>query len=410
MKILTITNLYPPHHVGGYEVRCQQVMDRLRTRGHDVHVLTSNHTKSGVRESDPTGVERALRIHGFFGHPWLPLYRLIELERDNHAILRSAVERFQPDVIHVWNMGGLSKSLLHRLEAGAIPVVYDVSDHWIARSLKADVWLDWWNRPARGGSGLLRGLVELLAQRRKFDRETPTFSWDQIRWQHIYFCSAFLRKLTVDAGFPVGHGSVIYCAVETAKFTRKTDHTDFRRLLFVGRLSGDKDPLTAIRGVALARQEGVDVTLDLYGKGEPEYERRLKQEVKALDLDAAVVFKLADPEEMKNVYSQYDALIFTSDWGEPFALTPLEAMAARLPVILVPDGGDAELGRDGENCILVEAGSASSVASGIQRLSADSGLRSRIARDAGEEVDEHFDLHSISTKIETFLQNATTER
>ena len=146
MKILVLSNLYPPHNVGGYEVRCQQVVHQLRQFGHEVRVLTSNHQVAGVETPPEPEVSRRLRIHGFFGHPWLPIHKLYALEKHNHAVLREELETFKPEVVHVWNMGGLSKSLLLRLEAGAVPVVYDVSDHWIARSLRADVWLAWWNR------------------------------------------------------------------------------------------------------------------------------------------------------------------------------------------------------------------------------------------------------------------------
>ena len=40
MKILVLSNLYPPDIIGGYELGCQQVVDALRARGHDVRVLT----------------------------------------------------------------------------------------------------------------------------------------------------------------------------------------------------------------------------------------------------------------------------------------------------------------------------------------------------------------------------------
>ena len=33
MKILVVSNLYPPHHQGGYELRCQQVTDTCAPRG-----------------------------------------------------------------------------------------------------------------------------------------------------------------------------------------------------------------------------------------------------------------------------------------------------------------------------------------------------------------------------------------
>src|SRR5205814_2147938 len=36
MKILVVTNLYPPHHQGGYELRCAQVIEYLQRQGHNV--------------------------------------------------------------------------------------------------------------------------------------------------------------------------------------------------------------------------------------------------------------------------------------------------------------------------------------------------------------------------------------
>ncbi len=40
MKILVLSNLYPPDVIGGYELGCKQAVDALRARGHDVRVLT----------------------------------------------------------------------------------------------------------------------------------------------------------------------------------------------------------------------------------------------------------------------------------------------------------------------------------------------------------------------------------
>ena len=46
-------------------------------------------------------------------------------------------------------MGGLSKSMLLTLQQLGTPTVFYLSDHWIARSLAADIWLRWWNAPPR---------------------------------------------------------------------------------------------------------------------------------------------------------------------------------------------------------------------------------------------------------------------
>ncbi len=43
MRILFLSNFYPPHAIGGYEQWCQEVADRLHARGHTVTVLTSRY-------------------------------------------------------------------------------------------------------------------------------------------------------------------------------------------------------------------------------------------------------------------------------------------------------------------------------------------------------------------------------
>jgi glycosyltransferase involved in cell wall biosynthesis len=409
MKILALSNLYPPHEIGGYEIRCRDLCERLMARGHDVHVLTSDHQVAGRTGADGPNISRKLRINGMYGHPWLPIQRLYGLEKHNHDTLREALATVRPDLVHVWNMGGISKSLLLRLEQSGIPMVYDVSDHWIARSLRADVWLSWWNAP--GSKNRLRGrkILETLGLRSLLDRATPTASWDELRFRRIYFCSAFMRDLTASKDWPVTHGSVIHCGIDTAAFAVKPDHSRFEKLLWVGRLAEDKDPLTAIRALAAAHRAGLtQLTLDLYGHGEPAFIARVDAEIAALGLTGHAHRKLAPAAEMRRLYAEYDALLFTSNWGEPFALTPLEAMAGGLPVITSLDGGQAELARDGINCLVAAAAKPDLYAARLGDLAADPALRVRLAATGLDEVRTRFDLEPIARQIDEFLQHSLT--
>lgn len=404
MRILVISNLYPPQAIGGYEERCRQITDLLRSRGHDVRVLTSTH---GVgREAREGHVHRRLRIHGFFGHPWLGIARLHGLERHNHAVLRDELAAFRPEVVHVWNLGGLSKTLMLTLQAARLPVVYDVSDHWIARSLRADVWLNWWNGVAGGPvARLARGLLRATGLAAWIRRGAPYAHWPELRFDRIYFCSDALKQLTAAQGWPVGHAAVIFCGVETAKFARRPAGERCTRLLWVGRLNEDKDPLTAVRALGrLAAAGDRTFTLDLYGRGDAAYVDALRRAAAEAGVAERVSFRSADAAEMKRVYAGYDALLFTSVWAEPFALTPLEAMAARVPVIGTLAGGSAELIRDGENALAFPAGDAAALAAQVCRLAGDPALRRALADTAGREVAARFDLAVITDQIEAYLR------
>ena len=407
MKILVVSNLFPPHYVGGYELRCQMAVKALRGRGHTVQVLTSNHgvtaAPGGAIES---GIERTLRIHGFFGHPWLGIGKLRALEFHNNRVLRDLIADFQPDVVHVWNLGGISKSLCLTLQALGGPVVYDVSDHWIARSLVADVWLNWWNRenpslPVR----LLRSFWTLTGARTRWSRLAPTDPVSTIRFSRIYFCSRALRDLTAAKGYAVQQGDVIYCSVDTTKFHGEPIPASrpLRKLLWVGRLSEDKGVMTALKAMA-AVQAKFGGELHIYGKGEVDYTTMLKSFVEQHRLP--VFFHTASAAEMPVVYRAHDALVFTSEWEEPFALTPLEAMASGLPVIGTLTGGSKELFRHGDNALTYTAGNAEELAQRIGELDADPAARARMAVTGHSEVRARYAEPIITDQMERYLQES----
>jgi glycosyltransferase involved in cell wall biosynthesis len=409
MKLLVISNLYPPHGIGGYEERCLHTVENLRERGHDVHVLTSNHRVEGREAAGEHQVHRELCIHGFYGHPWLPIHKLYKLEKKNQQTLIGLVEKIQPDVVHVWNMGGITKSLLHTLEAGSIPLVYDISDHWIARSLKADVWLSWWNDSGSIFRNTLRGLAGLTGIRKSISKQVPTASVRELRFKQIYFCSQFMRDLTAKQGYPVSHADIVYCGVETELFKRKTVYNPPRKFIWVGRIAEDKDPMTALKGFLRARDaSGLPLELDIFGRGDPDYTSQLQEEIQKAHAGDFVKMKSASHSEMRSLYSEYDAYIFSSNWGEPFALTPLEAMSAGVPVLMCPDGGDAELVNDGVNALKFSAGSPSSLAGAIARLLELKDNGEKISRTAYGIVKERFTVEVMTNRIESILQRSVS--
>ncbi|MFT3990858.1 MAG: glycosyltransferase family 4 protein [Luteolibacter sp.] len=407
MKILVINNLYPPHEIGGYEIRCRDICERLKQSGHEIHILTSDHHVPGRPDDTQSNVYRELRIHGMYGHPWLPIHRLLALEKHNHRVLAEKIKAIQPDLIHVWNMGGLSKSLLGRVERGKIPAVYDISDHWIARSLLADVWLSWWNEAGSKGRVLAQSFLSISGFRSLLEHSVSTAPSSRLKFKNIYFCSAFMRDFTAAKGWPVSHAAVIHCGIDTAGFQVKTNHEDFGKLLWVGRLSEDKDPLTAVRALAAAHAKGMThLKLDLYGHGDADYVAKLDEQIQTLGLGQHVARKHASAAEMRRLYSQYDALIFTSNWGEPFALTPLEAMASGLPVITSLDGGQQELARHGVNSLVAAAADPDLYAERIEELGNSASLRTSIANTALDEARARFDIGVIARQIENFLQKS----
>jgi glycogen synthase len=405
LNILVLTNLYPPHHLGGYELICLHVVTALRARGHTVHVLTSDHTvDDSVAARSESDIDRSLAIHGFYGHPWLPIRRLYSLESHNNAVLRQTIARLRPQLVYVWNMGGLSKSMLLTLQRLQIPTAFYLSDHWISRGLSSDVWLRWWNRPdAPPLHRACRALCQSAGLRRRWNESAPTNPPHHIEFPAIYFCSEALKNSTTAAGFPVAHGSVIHCPVNIEQFNGepKSPASPIRKLLYVGRLAPDKGVMTALHAMAFVRGK-FDGHLHLYGRGDADYVRQLQKFISTAQIP--VIFDSASPDRMPQVYRDHDALIFPSEWEEPFAQTPLEAMSSGIPVIGTTTGGSSELFRHGENALTFRAGNADELASRMVQLASDTPLRVRIATAGYCEVRQRFAEPIIVGKIERFLQ------
>ena len=176
-----------------------------------------------------------------------------------------------------------------------------------------------------------------------------------------------------------------------------------RNWLWVGRLAEDKGIFTALRALQLIKSSFVG-ELHIYGKGDEIYVSQLKKF--AADHSLPVIWASATPAEMPAVYRAHDALLFTSEWEEPFALTPLEAMACGLPVIGTMTGGSRELFRHGQNAITYDAGAATQLAERILLLQSSDHLRETIAEAGHREVHERFAMAPIVDQVETYLRES----
>ena len=430
MKILVLTQLYPPHHAGTYDVRCQSVTELLRLRGHSVLVLTSNHGLNTEQRDDE--IHRRLLLNGAYGHPLVAgLRELQKLEEHNHRAFSEAIAEFQPDLVYVWSLRGLSKSLIFALRRSRLPAVYDIADRWLADEVRQDPWLRWWNAP---GTNLTRSSLELAGQRNRLDAVAPTRMMKGIeripevygrpelvanvppdsitafRFDRLYFCSRALKQSTEQAGFHVSHGEVIHPGIATEHFVGdvKPATAPIKRLLVVSRLDETSGVMTAVQALLHLRANKAPATLSLYGRGESEYISQLRSFIVQNSLPIDFLTVSNQNRDLAAIYRQHDALIYTAESEEAFAIVPLEAMACGLPVIGAYIGGARELLRHGENAFTYTPGDAVELASRIQELMNQPALRCQMAEAAQAETQSKFNQTTVVDQIENYM-NATLE-
>ncbi|HUC36537.1 MAG TPA: hypothetical protein VMR97_05385, partial [Acidimicrobiales bacterium] len=116
MRILVLTNMYPPHAYGGYELSCRDVVERWKSTGHEVLVLTSDVRLGAMLEApaeEGRNVRRELRLY-WQDHVILRPSpgRRFAIERSNRRRLEDALSELRPDVVSAWAMGAMSMGLL----------------------------------------------------------------------------------------------------------------------------------------------------------------------------------------------------------------------------------------------------------------------------------------------------------
>lgn len=410
MRVLAVSSRYPPNYLGGYELACKEVMDRLRERGHEIHVLTSKGKDVGtLLLADGTWVHRDLDFAPLAQTQVEGIWARGMRERRNNAVCRECVNEIRPDVLSVWDMWGLLPSLLTTLERSGVPLTYAISSPWMLDyAATPHRWQAFWD--PQQSQGARRWLKRILRNSvgRWIDHATPVFPPIPDLSQ-AFFASRTLRAAYVRAGWDCGEAPVIYHGVDTTRFRSRHDRTALSegKLLISGRVVAEKGIHTAIEALRrlLLENGSAALSLDIVGpQPDAEYARALRQAIARDGLEDRVQFHGQVPHHaMPEVYGAHDVLIFPSIWEEPFALTLLEAMACGLPVVGTATGGSAEILEHELTGLIFEAGNAGSLCVQVTRLLADPGLAYTVAKRARSRIEQRFTIEHTVAQVEEFL-------
>lgn len=357
--------MYPPHHLGGYELVWHSAIKWARDQGHEARVLTTDFRLPDV-PPDESGTFRELRWY-WEDHDWprVGWWERIRLERHNHAVLKRHLEDLQPDVVSWWAMGGMSLALIEQVRRAGIRSVGFVHDEWLVYAPEVDRWTRAFrNRPVAGA--IARALTGVPAHA---DIDSST---------RCLLVSETVRAHARQAGYRLADSEILRSGIDTDLF-RPHPEADWRwRLLYVGRIDARKGITDAT--AALADLPEV-ATLAIVGTGDGRTTDELAARARQLGVEDRITWVgMAPREALPDIYASADALLFPVRWDEPWGLVPLEAMATGRPVIATGRGGSGEYLRDESNCLLVPVAQPAAVASAVSRLAADPELRGRLRR------------------------------
>lgn len=354
MRILVLSDTFPPENRGGAGAVAWAVADALRARGHQVLVLTTT-----AEQMPRAGTENRLRVVRLKQLPPGPWQLYLSLYRpDAAAAARRLVDEFAPDAVHAHNVH-------QHLSFGALaavsgpPLVLTAHDYLLFCHSR---FLCSAGDPSLRARPLLCRHCRLrawrLPLRNAFVRRTVR--------RHVgrVVCVSDAQRRAVAANGFAGRSrdgrpllETIYNGVdalapsaspeEAAGFRRERGLGNGRAVLFGGRLSGAKGGEQLLRALDRARKRGADASLWVAG-ARPDYEQRLQELARELGLSSRLhLLGWLDQAELRRAFAACDVCATPSIHPDPFNLMNVEAMAAARPVVATCYGGAPEIVVDG---------------------------------------------------------------
>lgn len=421
MKILFVSNLYPPNVFGGYERLCFEVASAFQAKGHSVSVLTSSYGEYSGQDYGHV-VRRDLFLFATEGNIYQPFdcpaSERANREAENRQRFQSVVAEVEPDIIFVWNLYFFSTDLLIAIEESKVRKCYLLTDNWLIAQINPNFIGSYFSEKVLGASVGRNSTLDLLKNVyrsfiAKFHHKPHLMSGRAI------FPSLFMRQLYRDAGFDFRGGEAIcYHGVKflRAAGAQRSSRLEFRvqgevRLLFAGRVVKIKGVHTALESIRLVRKqlgENFRVILTIVGDVQDQpYLNELNNIIARDNIKNSVLFQEPVAEDkLFDLFQKHDIYLFPSLY-EPFSLTLVIALEAGIPTIASAVGGNVEIVEDGNNGLTFRAGDPADLANKIYLLTSSGIFREQLSLTAaGYAADFTFD--NMISKIERELQEMNT--
>ena len=354
MKIAFFTETFLPK-VDGIVTRLTKTVQHLMAAGDEVLIFCPEGAPSSYMGAQVVGVPAVP----------LPLYPELKLALPRPAVAE-ALERFQPDLVHVVNPAVLGLGGIWLAKTKGFPLVASYHTH-LPKYLE------------HYGLGMLEPVLwELLKaahNQAQLNLCTSTAMVGELSEKGIQHTALWQRGVDTELFRPELRSP----AMRQRLLGGRSDTGQL--LLYIGRLSAEKQ-IERIRPVLDALPEA---RLALVGDGP------YRQQLETLFAGSAATFVgyLAG-EELASAYASADAFLFPSS-TETLGLVLLEAMAAGCPVVGANRGGIPDIVTDGVNGCLYEPegpdGGAGSLTAAALRLLGDPSQREQLRRNARQEAE-----------------------
>jgi glycosyltransferase involved in cell wall biosynthesis len=374
LKILIGADTFAPD-VNGAAKFAERLAAGLVERGHEVHVVApAASRKHGTWKEVHEGQEiTAHRLYSWrwYPHDWLRFALPWRIKQNSARI----IDEVKPDVVHFQSHIIVGRGLSLAAAKRGIRIIgtnHFMPENMLEFTLLPEAWQEW----AVG--------LAWKAARRTFGRAeavtTPTRKAAQ-----------FLEKHTGLAGV-----HAISCGIDAHKYSPNWEPRTENRILFVGRVTGEKQIDVLIRALTLLPAE-LDAKVEIVGGGDQK--RNLEHLAAELGIADRVTFTgYVTDEELRDAYHRATVLAMPSI-AELQSIVTMEAMASALPVVAANAMALPHLVHNGENGYLFEPSNPEDLAAKLRTVLEASPEEYRAMKEASIRL---IAAHDIQRTLSTF--------
>ena len=379
MRILQITENFPPNHLGGAEISCKLISEQLEKRGHEIHVLTNYCKKQCDKKSN---------IIYFKNKSYWGCNDSKDL-LDDYAELKKIAKEIKPDVIHLH----LYENYLHgtMFLARDFPLVYTAHNYTflLPNYLKINYFFK--NLKDFFSIKFLIFFKHLILLDRNYINKVISENLPLIK--KIIIPSEFAKHKF--EYFKFNNLKLIYNGILNS-YPKNAAKNNPDEILYFGRIEKEKGIKYLIKSIKQLMILHEDIKLTLVGEGN--YLNTIKRIIKKNNIEDRV--KIIKKQDEINLSEYNGIVIYPSIWDENCSMSILEALSAGKIVICTARGGNPELVKDLFNGLIINERDYNAITKKILILKKYTGLRKYLSYNAKNMYNEKFSIDYQVNQLE----------
>jgi len=391
--------------MGGYELRCKDVIDGLVHREHIVEVITTScDTNRCDLHKNERNIHRKLHNLSVEKNSLITFFSMNE----NLRIINEFINLQDPDIIYLGNIIPLTQTLFPYLAEIKKPIVCD--EGYLGLSHLWNNQSDWYNFINQKDKNLLLMRKVIKKFSILYSRNLLKSKWDWPDQMVGYFNSEAGFNFTKRNGVPTQGYTVIHSGLNLPDFPYYSQKPSKKpiEILLPGRFDPLKGQLDGVKLIKRLKIKKIIAILTLVGYVSSEdYYYTVLKEIETQDLKQNVtVMPMVNHDSMSNLYEEADFCFFPSMQKFGFSRVPLESMASGTLLISYGNEGSNEVIQNNETGFVVPEGDIGQVISILENMSGNPSKYQKISSAARKAIVRNHSMDIYIDKIENFLTSA----